>query len=200
MVKVLQIQVFRVREGQSPVRLASVQDLASFSFFTRGTVSEHLMFGSRTVASKCALGSRMTVSLSDSPYRCHCHVRFDGLAATVTVDEDYPARVAFALITQTMKQFEQLSGDRWKLQDQDLENQPQFMKDDLVQYQDPRSVDKMAKIQDDLDEIKGIMNKNIADILDRGETLESLMEKSDDLSAQSVIFYKKAKKQNSCCR
>lgn len=97
---------------------------------------------------KCPLGSRMTISLSDSPYRCHCHVRYDGLTTTVTVDEDYPARVAFNLITQTMRQFEQLSGDRWKLQDKDLDNQPQFMKDDLASYQDPRNVDKMAKVQD----------------------------------------------------
>ena len=36
-------------------------------------------------------------------------------------------------------------------------------------------------------------------LLERGETLDNLMEKSEDLSATSVTFYKKAKEQNCMC-
>ena len=44
------------------------------------------------------------------------------------------------------------------------------------------------------------MHQNLNDILKRGETLDTLMARSKDLSAVSVDFYKKAKKQNkSCC-
>ena len=36
--------------------------------------------------------------------------------------------------------------------------------------------------------------------LNRGETLDALMDKSEDLSATSLTFYKQAKKQNQCCK
>jgi hypothetical protein len=60
--------------------------------------------------------------------------------------------------------------------------------------------DKISKIQKSLDDVKDIMSKNIEDVLKRGETLDSLMEKSADLSTVSVQFYKKAKKTNQCCQ
>jgi synaptobrevin family protein YKT6 len=40
---------------------------------------------------------------------------------------------------------------------------------------------------------------NLAQVLQRGEKLDDLVAKSSDLSAQSKMFYKSAKKQNSCC-
>ena len=43
------------------------------------------------------------------------------------------------------------------------------------------------------------MQKALTEILHRGEKIEDLVAKSDDLSAQSKMFYTQAKKQNSCC-
>ena len=50
------------------------------------------------------------------------------------------------------------------------------------------------KIEKDLHDVKDIMQQNMESILKRGESLDVLMEKSKDLSAVSVGFYKKAKK------
>jgi synaptobrevin family protein YKT6 len=36
-------------------------------------------------------------------------------------------------------------------------------------------------------------------VLERGEKLDELVEKSNTLSQQSKLFYKQAKKTNSCC-
>ena len=55
------------------------------------------------------------------------------------------------------------------------------------------------RIQQNLDEVKDIMQKNIDDVLKRGETIDSLMAKSDDLSGASVQFAKMARKNNQCC-
>ena len=44
------------------------------------------------------------------------------------------------------------------------------------------------------------MHKNIEEVLNRGETLDALMDKSEDLSATSLTFYKQSKKQNQCCK
>ncbi|XP_062207565.1 VAMP-like protein YKT61 isoform X2 [Phragmites australis] len=68
-----------------------------------------------------------------------------------------------------------------------------------VLNKDPAEADKLTKIQRDLDETKIILHKTIENVLARGERLDSLVEKSSDLSAASQMFYKQAKKTNQCC-
>ena len=55
------------------------------------------------------------------------------------------------------------------------------------------------KIQRELDETKIVLHKTIESVLERGEKIDTLVEKSNDLSSQSRMFYTQAKKQNSCC-
>ena len=64
---------------------------------------------------------------------------------------------------------------------------------------DPVQADKLTKIQQDLDETKIILHKTIESVLDRGEKLDQLVDKSNDLSLASQMFYKQARKTNSCC-
>ena len=51
------------------------------------------------------------------------------------------------------------------------------------------------KVQAELDETKIVLHKTIESVLQRGEKLDNLVERSDALSAQSRLFYKSAKKQ-----
>jgi synaptobrevin family protein YKT6 len=51
----------------------------------------------------------------------------------------------------------------------------------------------------ELDETKDILVKSIDQLLERGEKLESLAEKSNDLSFHSKAFMKQAESMNSCC-
>ena len=51
------------------------------------------------------------------------------------------------------------------------------------------------KVQAELDETKIVLHKTIESVLERGEKLDNLVERSDALSAQSRLFYKTAKKQ-----
>ena len=70
----------------------------------------------------------------------------------------------------------------------------------LKKWQDPSEADQMMKVEKELFEVKEVMHQNLNNLLKRGENLENLMEKSKDLNAVSVDFYKKAKKQNkNCC-
>ena len=45
------------------------------------------------------------------------------------------------------------------------------------------------RIQKELDETKIVLHKTIESVLERGEKIDSLVEKSDGLSAQSKMFY-----------
>lgn len=66
-------------------------------------------------------------------------------------------------------------------------------------YQDPAAADKLMRIQRDLDETKVILHKTIESVLERGQRLDDLVAKSEDLSMASQMFYKQARKTNSCC-
>ncbi|XP_031472922.1 VAMP-like protein YKT61 [Nymphaea colorata] len=69
----------------------------------------------------------------------------------------------------------------------------------LKKYQDPKEVDKLEKLKDELKQVEEICHKNLNDLLKRGEDLDKLMEKSKDVSNLSLDFYKQAKKANSRC-
>ncbi|KAJ8298441.1 hypothetical protein KUTeg_024972 [Tegillarca granosa] len=50
--------------------------------------------------------------------------------------------------------------------------------------------DQLDKVQNQVDELKGIMVRNIDQIADRGERLELLVDKTEDLSSNAVSFKK----------
>lgn len=63
------------------------------------------------------------------------------------------------------------------------------LKQYIVKYQDPQQADSIMKIQKELDETKIVLHKTIESVLERGEKLDNLVEKSNGLSAQSKMFY-----------
>jgi synaptobrevin family protein YKT6 len=208
--KIVYIGIFRQPTSQQSadpvqsIKLASVEDLSSFGYFTRSTVSQHLTFGARTTTSRTPLGQRASIVLeSDFPFLCHVYVRQDGLAGIVVSDKEYPPRVAFTLLSKVLSAYEQQMGVNWKTITEDQNpsaDKIQFMTDDLALYQNPKEADKLLAVQSQLDSIKDVMQTNIEQMMQRGETLDSLMGKSEDLNTASVAFYKQAKKANSCCK
>ncbi|KAK6089585.1 hypothetical protein P3W45_001467 [Vairimorpha bombi] len=69
----------------------------------------------------------------------------------------------------------------------------------IKEYQDPKAHDVLDKIQKELKETREISVKTLNSLLERNEKLEDLVEKSEQLSVSSKIFYKAAHKRNRCC-
>ena len=156
-----------------------------------------LTFLTKTFMKRTERGQRQSVT--HEGYVVHCYVRSDGLGGTVVTDAEYRARVAFVLLGQRLEEFTSAQGDSWtKVPVGDTVAFPPI-EDYLQKYQDPAAADKVTKIQRDLDETTQILHKTIDSVLERGVKLDSLVERSNDLSSQSKIFYKTAKKTNSCC-
>ena len=154
-------------------------------------------FLTKTFIKRTEPGQRQ--SITHEGHVVHCYVRSDGLGGTVITDEEYPARVAFVLLGQFLDEFASSVGDAWKscTVPESMAFPP--LEEYLQKYQDPSSADKITKIQKDLDDTTKILHKTIDDVLKRGEKLDDLVDRSNDLSAQSKMFYKQAKKTNSCC-
>jgi synaptobrevin family protein YKT6 len=198
--KVLIIMIFRTMgDEKTPILLCSAEKLDEFSFFQRGTIREHLQFGCRTICQRTRPQQRLRVDMKDNPYIVHTFVRNDGLGGAVITDAEYPERAAQAFLKKSTDDVDRSTRGNWNRVVADQEQTPGFLAADITAFQDPAGVDKLTRIQRELDQTTQIMRQNIDEVLKRGETLDDLMAKSDDLSATSVQFYKKAKDQNACC-
>eukprot|EP00953_Heterococcus_sp_UTEX-ZZ885_P006033 3723-Heterococcus_DN1.PRE.2 len=152
-------------------------------------------FFSKTIVKGTAPGQRLTVQHED--YNVHVYVRHDGLAGTVTADMDYPPRVAFVLLMNMMEQYGEQVQWQGELREEALQFAP--LNQAIIDYQDPAKADKITKIQKDLDDTTTVLHKTIESVLERGVKLDDLVDRSDSLSRQSKMFYKQARKTNSCC-
>eukprot|EP00744_Colponema_vietnamica_P008112 GILI01011592.1.p1 GENE.GILI01011592.1~~GILI01011592.1.p1 ORF type:complete len:102 (-),score=10.06 GILI01011592.1:57-362(-) len=69
----------------------------------------------------------------------------------------------------------------------------------LEKYQKPEEADKILKIKAEIEETKSVMYDAIDKLLERGEKIDDLVARSDDLGAATKTFYSSAKSTNSCC-
>ncbi|XP_074648645.1 synaptobrevin homolog YKT6-like [Tubulanus polymorphus] len=177
--------------------LKASNDLSSFGYFQRSSVKEFMDFTCKIVVERTASCSRSSVK--EQEYMFHVFVRADGLSGVLISDSEYPPRVSFTLLSKVLDEFTaKYPASTWNSL---VENQVEFKPCDeyLARYQNPKEADAMMKLQTDLDETKIILHDCLEGVLQRGENLDNLIEKSEGLSMQSKTFYKTAKKTNQCC-
>ncbi|KAJ7516310.1 hypothetical protein O6H91_22G053500 [Diphasiastrum complanatum] len=179
-----------------PKVLANASDVSHFGFFQRASAKEFILFVARTIASRTPLGQRQSVEQDE--YVVYCYNR-NGLCGLVFADKHYPMRSAFSVVNKVLDEYQQKFGNTWQSAQIDNNEAWPYLTEALTKFQDPTEADKLLKIQRDLDETKVILHKTIDSVLARGERLDSLVEKSTDLSMASQMFYKQAKKANQCC-
>ena len=134
--KIVYVGLYRVVSESEAWRLAATSHLVDFGYFTRSTIAQHIQFAARTCVRRTAAGCRQTIQLDEqTPFVAHAYVRSDGLAGVVMADKEYPVRVAFTLLTKEMAAYEERVGVNWKRMDADQENEPDFLKQDILHYQ-----------------------------------------------------------------
>ncbi|KAF2136254.1 uncharacterized protein K452DRAFT_237799 [Aplosporella prunicola CBS 121167] len=193
--KILYIGILK-NEQKPAVELCSERELSTYSRFTRTSVGEFMTLFSKTVAERTRPGERQDVE--EQSYTFHAYGRTEGIAGIIITDHEYPALVAHQLLSKVVDEFlNKYPRNVFTVSDQECP-MPE-LKEYIVKYQDPQQADSIMKIQKELDETKIVLHKTIESVLERGEKIDSLVAKSDGLSAQSKMFYTQAKKQNSCC-
>ncbi|KAK0853809.1 palmitoyltransferase [Friedmanniomyces endolithicus] len=195
--KLLYIGILR-NEDKPAVELCAERDLSSYSRFTRGSVGEFMSLFCKTVAERTRPGQRQDVE--EQSYTFHAYARTEGVAGIIISDQEYPALVAHQLLSKVLDEFlARYPRSAWSGSKVGEGCPFPQLKEYIVKYQDPHAADSIMKIQKELDETKIVLHKTIESVLERGEKIDSLVAKSDGLSAQSKMFYTQAKKQNSCC-
>ena len=122
-------------------------------------------------------------------YTFHAYGRTEGVAGIIISDPEYPALVAHQLLSKVVDEFLSRYPRSAFINANSTLDFPS-LKEYIVKYQDPQQADSIMKIQKELDETKIVLHKTIESVLERGEKIDSLVEKSDGLSAQSKMFYK----------
>ncbi|KAL0576477.1 palmitoyltransferase [Marasmius crinis-equi] len=190
--KIYSISVVLAPPSGASTILSSATDLAQFSFYQRGSVSEFMTFMSKTVAERTPQGQRSSVQ--ENNYVAHVYNRggAEQLAGVIITDQEYPVRPAFSLITKLLDEFST------KVPQSQFNNPSSISFPDIntyiQKYQDPSQADTIMRVQQELDETKIVLHKTIESVLQRGEKLDNLVDRSTALSAQSKMFYKTAKK------
>ncbi|KAH9855517.1 snare protein YKT6 [Lenzites betulinus] len=195
--KVFSLAVVLAPPNSTSTILISASDLSSFSFYQRGSVAEFLSFFTKTIVERTPQGQRQSVQ--ENSYTAHVYNRggSEQLAAVIIADHEYPVRPAFSLLTKVLDDFI-AKVPKASYATPTAISFPEINAY-LQKYQDPRQADAIMKVQQELDETKIVLHKTIESVLQRGEKINDLVDRSTALSAQSKMFYKTAKKQNSCC-
>jgi len=195
MVKLFAIQIHNKVDKNVQI-IKSAYDLQSFGYFQRGSVKEFMDFTGKIIVERTNSGTRASVKEQD--YMCHVFCRGDSLAALAITDKDYPQRVCFSMLNKVLDEFSsQVPASSYANVPAEAFQEP--LTGFLTRYQNPEEADPMTKVQTELDETKVIVYNTIEQVLQRGEKLDDLVAKSEDLSTTSTAFYKTAKKTNSCC-
>lgn len=180
-----------------PVLLDNACNLAEYGWFQQGSAKEFLIFAIKTLAKRLPAGIQC---IEYEGKFCYAFVTSDGLSAIAVADKEYPARVAISLLKELngeMKSGEHAA--RWRTATVDGTCKIARLPATLLDYQKPEKVDKILAVDKSLVETKAILHKTIEAVLERGEKLDDLVDKSAALSATSRAFYKTAKKTNSSC-
>ncbi|VDO85686.1 unnamed protein product [Soboliphyme baturini] len=177
--------------------LKNAFELQSFGFFQRASVRDFIVFTGKLIIERSGVPARCSVK--EQEYMCHVYIRSDRLSALVVADSEYPNRVAHNMMTKLLDDFgAKVPNTTWTTGTDSSINYPDI---DLFlnRYQNPRECDAMTKVQEELDETKVILHNTIQAVLERGEKLDDLVERSEGLTMQSKLFYKQARRMNKCC-
>jgi len=155
-------------------------DLSSFSYFNRSSINELLCeFATFAAESLDNDPERKTFEHRDFLLCCH---RIGDLVTALFTDLEYPTRCTFELLRRVHEDASE-----------------EHMGIILTQCQHANTVDALTRAQCQLDETLVIMHENVTKILQRGDDIDALVEKSARLSVASKTFYKVARKHNRCC-
>lgn len=168
-----------------------------YAFVARGTtvLCDYTAFSGNfsTVAVQCL--QKLPSKDSRFTYSCDRHtfnyMSSGGFTYLVVADEEFGRQVPFAFLERVREDFVTTCGATaggaiaHSLQEQfgpRLKGHMQFCQDH------PEELNKVSKVQQQVSEVKTIMMDNIEKVLGRGEKLELLVDKTDNLRYQANAF------------
>lgn len=150
-----------------------------------------------SIAAQCL--QKLPASNNKFTYNCDNHtfnyLVEDGFAYCVVADESVGRQVPMAFLERVKEDFKRrYGGGRADTAVANSLNKDFGSKlKEHMQYciDHPEEISKLAKVKAQVSEVKGVMMDNIEKVLDRGEKIELLVDKTENLRFQAQDFQKK---------
>jgi synaptobrevin family protein YKT6 len=187
--------------GDAPVVLDAEFNF-SVPFYARSTARQAAVFAARLLAERLAVGT--TSVKVDDAVLATATVCDDGLVGVALMRMPPPSelsahvRVATAAVAAAIALMRK-ERDEWSRATRDFTQRVDALGALLATHANPMEVDALARVQGKLRETREELARTIESVLERGEKMDVLMKKSEDLSAASREFLWHAKKTRRCC-
>lgn len=170
-----------------------------YSFVARGTtvLAEYTSYSGNfsTVAIECLQNVRnpeakFTINCDRHTFNFLNDADFTYLAVA---DEVYGRQIPFVFLERVAEEFQTKFGAKARTAPSNsLDKQfgPRLKYHMEYCMEHPEEISKVAAVQRKVDEVKNIMVENIEKVLERGEKIELLVDKTDDLRFQAEKFHK----------
>ncbi|KAM3382315.1 hypothetical protein P3S68_007889 [Capsicum galapagoense] len=169
-----------------------------YSFVARGTVilAEYteLTGNFTSIASQCL--QKLPASNNKFTYNCDGHtfnyLVEQGFTYCVVAVESIGRKIPIAFLERTKEEFTKKYGGGKAAtavaNSLNREFGPKLKEQMLYCVDHPEEISKLTKVKAQVSEVKGVMMENIEKVLDRGEKIELLVDKTDNLRSQSQDF------------
>jgi len=169
-----------------------------YAFVARGTVvlAEYTEFTGNftTIAAQCL--QKLPASNNKFTYNCDGHtfnyLVEDGFTYCVVAVESVGRQIPIAFLDRVKEDFTKKygGGKAATAAANSLNREFGSKLKEHMQYcvDHPEEVSKLAKVKAQVSEVKGVMMENIEKVLDRGEKIELLVDKTENLRSQAQDF------------
>ncbi|CAM6035315.1 unnamed protein product [Sphagnum compactum] len=187
-----------------------------YSFVAKGTIvlAEYTTYSGNfsTIAIQCL--HKLPTNNNKFTYSCDHHtfnyLVEDGITYLVVADDEFGRQIPFAFLERIKDDFRRRyqGGGKTEILDTvhalnkefgyedpfdvaynlDMEYGPKLKEHMQFCVEHPEEMNKISKIKSQVTEVKGIMMDNIEKVLDRGEKIELLVDKSENLRFQADNF------------
>eukprot|EP00586_Coscinodiscus_wailesii_P015638 CAMPEP_0172495914 /NCGR_PEP_ID=MMETSP1066-20121228/79723_1 /TAXON_ID=671091 /ORGANISM="Coscinodiscus wailesii, Strain CCMP2513" /LENGTH=224 /DNA_ID=CAMNT_0013267927 /DNA_START=49 /DNA_END=723 /DNA_ORIENTATION=- len=185
-------------------RVSDGLPLVSSFASSQEVLEEHKRQAKQILRDGVGSSSVAKMSIETSGRKTFHYLIKDNVCYLTLTESSYPKRLSFLYLEEVSNGFiEELKrdyGDQWRYEIERAARPYQFIKTDQFiqrkqrEFVDPTSRQNSSKLNDDLADIHSIMKKNIQEVLNRGEKLETVADTSRNLVDQSKQFKWGAKK------
>lgn len=156
-------------------------NLGKFSYFTRGSIKELIKHFAIEICKAVQTQEYQEFNQNfDDKKTVWFYVKVrKGYLYMIVSDVEYPRKVGYMLLN-------------------DMREERVSYKELQEEYEDVDKKDLYGCVNKELDETKVVLIKTVQELIGRGEKLDDLVYKADNLSTQTKALFEMSKKQNRC--
>ncbi|XP_071546974.1 vesicle-associated membrane protein 7 [Panulirus ornatus] len=141
------------------------------------------------ILAKISPGESGRLTYSHGSYLFH-YVAMDGVVYLCITDDEFERQRAFLFLEDIRQRFHATYGARIHTALPYAMNSEfaQVLASQMKHYTESRDIDKISRLQGEVSDVKDILVKNIENLACRGERLELLINKTENLNTSAVTF------------